>query len=242
MRSAWNDIGSFFKVVVAYRERLRAEARAQIEKSDAMGLLALSGERGAAQPTGDTLVPGALNSFESSLITIREELRVRLKDVEAALGKVLSEREKYFALFPIVIYVDEVLRTETQGRADNWESLQSELYGISDGGERFYTVLDELLRLDSTHPIVFEVFYFCLSHGFTGQYSGEHATERTDALRQRLALRIPTADIPTERGASTTVPVRIRSVPWHYYAFAACGVLGVHGLLRVVGYASGGFQ
>lgn len=240
-RSAWDEIGAFFNVVVGYGERLTADRRAQLERSRAGALLEGDSTRALRPAGGDTVVAGP-QRLDASLVAIREDLRGRLKGLESSLARLLSEREKYFALFPIVIYVDEILRKQTQGRSDEWESLQSELYGVRDGGERFYTVLEELLRQEATHPLVFEIFYFCLNHGFAGQYSGEQGEDRRASILRELSARIPKADIPAPRAAPAAVAVRVRAFPWRYYALAAGGTLGVYAVLRLAGYASGGFQ
>lgn len=237
-QTVWYEIGEFFGVVIAHRDQLRERAREAEVKSDALAVL-------TAAP-GRTAIPGVIavpqDQQKGELVAVRDELRRHLKELEGTLGMALTEREKYFALFPIVIYVDEILRTTTHGASETWESLQSELYGIDNGGERFYSILEELMSRGETHPIVFEVFYFCLNHGFKGLYAGEPTAARIDAVLERLALRIPTAPPDEPRSNYVSAQVQVHSFPWQYYVASASVLVGTYGLLRFVGYVVGDFK
>jgi type IV/VI secretion system ImpK/VasF family protein len=103
-------------------------------------------------------------------------------------------------LYPaLVFFVDELILREPGGRG--WTLLQQEFFEISDGGERFFDLIDQRLAVAQTSTIVFEVFFFLLSEqgsqrGFQGRYSGH--VESIAQYRRRLQERIQ-APVPTQR-------------------------------------------
>ena len=111
----------------------------------------------------------------ADVVALRAELRKRLVQLRLKLAENLTEREAYYALFPVVIYVDELVQSVFEGKARLYRPLQQELFEIDNGGEAFYSVADTLLRKAETLPLIFEVFYFCLSDGFRGMYVQEPA-------------------------------------------------------------------
>ncbi len=159
----------------------------------------------------------------ADLVGLRSEIRKQLLGLRSTLADVLTEREVYFTLFPIVVYSDELVRTVARAQVTRWEPLQSELYDVTDGGELFFTYLDQLLVKADTHPVVFESFYFCLNDGFKGMYAG--SPMRLDDVRGRLRLRIPTPAVQQE-SVGERPTIELSGSPWRYYAAAACAVLG----------------
>lgn len=233
--SVWYEIGTFFGRVAEHRESLLAAA--QQERAKSQVLVMVGGGAAAARAEPAIVDPGV------DLVMVRADLRGRLQGLEATLGMLLSERDKYFALFPIVIYVDEVLRSATGGSSNAWESLQSEFYGLDNGGERFYSVLDELMVRGEIHPIVLEIFYYCLNDGFEGQYAGEPSGALTIAsIKERLASKIPVEAVSPPSARSTSSQVDIVPFPWTYYAIVIASIVGMHMLLRIIAFADGGMH
>lgn len=151
------------------------------------------------------------------IVQLRASLRKRLNWLKSQLSEVMTEREVYYGLFPIVIYTDELVHYATRGIADKWESLQSELYDIDNGGELFYTVVDTLLRKDDTHPLIFELFYFCLKDGFVGMYEGNAGKlqEYQDRLSARIPIERPAPPLEIAAGA-----VGLVAFPLRFYVYA----------------------
>ena len=87
------------------------------------------------------------------------------------------------------MYTDELVAAVMPGQTARWEPLQGELYDIDNGGELFYSILEDCLRKEETPPVVFEVFYFCLNDGFLGMYQGDR--KKIEEYEARLANRIP---------------------------------------------------
>lgn len=173
----------------------------------------------------------------ADLVELRSRLRKRLTWLKARLSEVLSEHEVYYTLFPIVVYADEMINGVTRGASGRWEPLQSELYDIDNGGEVFYTILEDRLRQEETHPLVFEVFYYCLSDGFCGAYASD--SRKIDEYKARLKERIRTKPIDADAGAKKEVgPVELVRFPWRYHAIAAGTVVGVYVLFSWLGWVA----
>jgi hypothetical protein len=156
-----------------------------------------------AQANEATIIVSHSVSVKGSL---RSEIRAKLDELRGELAKVLSEREVYFVLFPLTIHYDElVLRRLPPNEQTAWPLLQSERFGINDGGDKFYSFADERLANPDTPPLVFEVLYFCLSDGFIGRYANDSA--RIAGYKSNLASRIPTPRTPAQlaqkRGGAT---------------------------------------
>ena len=170
----------------------------------------------------------------ADLVEMRERIRKRLLWLKARFAEVLSDHEVYYALFPIVAYADELVQSVTYGGSTMWEPLQSELYEVDNGGEVFYSILDERLRQDETLPLIFEIFYFCLSDGFQGMYS--HDARKIDEYKSRLAARIPLRPAGGD-DAREPPPVELVAFPWQYYAIAAAAVVVVYVALALAAAA-----
>jgi type IV/VI secretion system ImpK/VasF family protein len=172
----------------------------------------------------------------ADLVELRSVLRKRLTWLKAKLGEVLSEHEVYYTLFPIVVYADELVNAVAPG-ALRWEPLQSELYEIDNGGEVFYSILDARLRQEETHPLVFEVFYYCLSDGFLGVHQSD--PRKIDEYKVRLVERIRPKPVEPDAGArKEAAPVVLVGLPWRYHAVAAGAVLGTYLLFTWFGWMS----
>ena len=157
-----------------------------------------------AQASDATIIVSHSVSVKGSL---RSEISAKLDELHGELSKVLSERERYFVLFPLTIHYDElVLRRLPPNEQSAWPLLQQERFKIDDGGDKFYSFAEERLANPDTPPLVFEVLYFCLSDGFIGRYASDPA--RIAGYKSTLAARIPMPKTPAQlnakRGPSAT--------------------------------------
>lgn len=168
------------------------------------------------------------NAGGPNLVGLREQIRRRLKRLEGRLAEVLSDYDRYYALFPIVVYVDELVQLGTRGEVNRWQPLQGELFDEENGGETFYTTLDEKLSQTETHPMVLEIYYFCLSDGFVGVYKGD--PKKIEEYKANLIRRIPVQNIETSR-AQGPKSVQLISFPWPLYVVAVLLVIATHVLL-----------
>jgi len=174
-------------------------------------------------------------SAGADIVGLRAELRSRLVKLKSKLSETLTEREVYYALFPLVVYADELAQSATHGRSATWPPLQRELYELDNGGEAFYSSIDILLNREETSPLIFEVFYLCLSAGFLGQYA--NTPEKIEAYKARLAARIPVT-LPRERDDSHASPPSVEWVrfPAWYYILAVVAIVGMFAALHLLSY------
>jgi len=174
----------------------------------------------------------------ADLVGLRSEIRRRLVWLRARLSEVLTEREVYYCLFPLVAYVDELVFAVAGPRSASYEPLQSELYGVDNAGELFYTTIEELLRKDETLPVIFEVYYFCLQDGFLGLHGGD--AHKRDEYRSRLAFRIPVT-LPDKRPELAQTHAAVRLIPfpkWYYVGSVALIALCFFALRMLGGLAA----
>ncbi len=144
----------------------------------------------------------------------------------------LSPRDTYDALFPFVVHCDELAALATRGAVTRWEPMQGELYEVEDGGERFYDHLAEALKQEATHPLVFEVYYFCLLDGFRGKLSP--GSRQIEDYKAMVLPRIRSAEV---RFPLVSVqPAKPDLVPfaWRYYAIGAIVVVLVYVVLSLL--------
>jgi type VI protein secretion system component VasF len=245
----WFAIASVFSEIKALCQAARQaeELAAQQEKAAAEAAKAGAGAPGARAEKAPSRV---------DVIGLRKKLRTRLDELKTELAKTLTEREVYYVLFPLVVYTDEQLQGITRGRAialpplrrelsdeptpfassereSGWRSLQSELYEVEDGGEAFYTWIDHLLKREETSPLIFEVFYLCLSDGFVGRYKG--FPEKIDEYKKQLMGRIPPVSRLEERAdKGQEEAVELVEFPKWYYVIAAASVVGMFAVLHLL--------
>jgi type VI secretion system protein ImpK len=194
-------------------------------------LESLSRGVGVADAPSGRRVAGPVVLDREGLARLRAQIRDRLMALKADLGHLMSERSGYLALFPIVVCIDEIVMTRyvDLDRGD-WVPFQRDLFQTDEGGDLFYTTIDDLLETDQP-SIIFEIFYFCLRIGFGGRHAGDRA--RIGSYMKRLAARFevpPTAGAPpiVEEPFGTVVFARIR---WLYYGAAVLALLVLYGVL-----------
>jgi type IV/VI secretion system ImpK/VasF family protein len=162
------------------------------------------------------------------LVEVRAQVRAKLDVLKASLAEHLTEREVYLALFPIVVYFDEIVQNRfVRGQSAPWPPLQKELFKIDDGGALFYDTLDDLLRKPETLPFIYEVFYFCLSDGFKGKHT-ENLT-KVNEYKHKLEEKIPRPVIAAEKGKDEKAPTfTFERIPISYYAAAAASIVATY--------------
>ncbi len=134
----------------------------------------------------------------------------------------LSERDCYLVIFPIVIHIDELIQSEYLRDNQSWPPLQKELFGIDDGGIQFYETLNDLLRKPETLPFIFEVFYFCMSHGFQGRYVDNRV--KINEYMKKLKNKIPLEDVKIHQTSPDT-PIKIMHFNSPVWSYVIAGVV-----------------
>ncbi len=162
---------------------------------------------------------------DDELVIIRNDIRTQLDLLRTQLLVELTERDCYFVLFPIVVLFDELVQSQLFERhLISWPPLQKELFQIDDAGEVFYDTLEEILRKPQTLPFIYEVYYFCLNHGFKGKYidNPEKINEFKKLLKNKIQVNIPEiSEIPAEESGMLK---QIGNSLKYYAAACAAGI------------------
>ncbi|MCG8635734.1 MAG: DotU family type IV/VI secretion system protein [Desulfobacterales bacterium] len=162
-----------------------------------------------------------IDNPDNNILQVRETIRKQLDLLRIDLADRLTEQESYYVLFAIVIYIDENIQTNVLDKAElRWPLLQKELFDIDDGGNLFYDTLDHILKKPEITLFVFEIFYFCLKHGFLGKHIDDPIIIAD--YKKSLEQKINTGDISSE----IVIPEDNRSFPFlfspaWYYGIAA---------------------
>jgi type IV/VI secretion system ImpK/VasF family protein len=165
--------------------------------------------------------------------------------IEAQLDPVFTDQlglwQKHMCVIAVVSYIDERERVLLGPLADTWQLplLQDELLGIDDGGDRFFTQLQELLARADVHEMVFELHLLCLRAGFVGRYRDRrHELEKltgwiTHRLRQHVPRR-PAMVVAEAPAAPARRRIGFIQFPLRYYLGTGVALVAVFGLLRVL--------
>ncbi|MEC9464409.1 MAG: DotU family type IV/VI secretion system protein [Myxococcota bacterium] len=173
-----------------------------------------------SQSMGALQSPGADRSEHqgADIVLLREALRRRFGWLKNRLSSQLTERETYYALFPLVVYMDEIVQLKLPRSSHSWHPLQQELYKLDNGGELFYQAIDTLMAKPDTPPIIFEVFFFCLADGFRGRYAD--SLDKIRLYRSIVSQRIPTRALFTPIQESSKATTRIELIPFPKWTYA----------------------
>ena len=89
-----------------------------------------------------------------------------------ALDTGLETRSLRAARYALCATVDDLVLSTPWGTASNWsqQSLTLIFHNEVSGGERFYTILEEMQKDLGHHEPVVELMYLCMSLGFVGRY------------------------------------------------------------------------
>ena len=119
-------------------------------------------------------VPTLYRSVSNQITTIMEE--VRQLDYDAGMLKAYS--------YSLCLLLDEVVMATTWGRLSSWSerSLLSQLHEETQGGERFFTVMNNMIPEAARYQHVLEFMYQCLITGLKGKY-GAH-TKGDDEIQK----------------------------------------------------------
>jgi len=115
-----------------------------------------------------------ISNPENNVLLVREDIRKQLDNLRVLFSEYFTEQESYYVLFAIIIYIDENIQTKVLDKEHlSWPLLQLEFFEIDDGGHLFYETLDHIIKKPQTPLFIFEIYYFCLKHGFTGRYADD---------------------------------------------------------------------
>jgi len=180
----------------------------------------VSNEKQLTPEIPGTVSPDFAGDINSDIVRVRADVRTQLEFLRIELAETLTEREAYLVLFPIVIYFDEMVQFKYLQTGQAWPTLQRELYQIDDGGVIFYETLDDILRKHDTLPFIYEVFYFCISHGFRGKYNDDPV--KITVYKNKLKDKLPVGNIKKPiTFPDEFLQIKTFGTPMWFYAGAA---------------------
>ena len=130
---------------------------------------------------------GSLNEVRSSLI----------KDIEyftqASIEKGIENSQVMLARYILCTFSDELISTTYWGKDNNWAN--SSLLGYFNhetyGGDKFFKILEQVLRAPAKYIDLLELMYICLSLGFEGKYRIQNRGKmELDSIRESLYRQI----------------------------------------------------
>ena len=134
---------------------------------------------------------------ENNILLVRDTIRRQIDTLRISFAGNLTEQESYYTLFAIIVYIDEIIQTRVLDKTYlSWPLLQMEFYEVDDGGNLFYDTLDHIITKPQIPLFVFEVYYFCLKHGFTGRYLKDPV--KIEEYKKTLENKILVNDIQPE--------------------------------------------
>jgi type VI secretion system protein ImpK len=98
----------------------------------------------------------------------------------------ISPEVTYTSRYVLCAFIDEALLNTVWGSNSLWtsQSLLSSLHNETSGGEKFFVVLDNLLRDPNANLDLLELMFLCISLGFKGQYAVmDRGLEKLEELR-----------------------------------------------------------
>lgn len=147
------------------------------------------------------------------------------------------------ASYGLCTFLDEIIQNTPWGSQSNWghQSLLILFHKEAWGGERFFQILDHLVKQPAQNLPLIELYYVLLSFGFEGKYrvmaNGANELEKQRLELYQLTQRVH-GDFPAElsprwQGQKTGNSSLIAQVPLWVFASVAGGLL----LLCYLGFA-----
>ena len=139
--------------------------------------------------------PAAVEEMRDAMLTELRQLKDRLDDL-------LEPTDVGLVIFGLTVHLDERILTGLFAqRPQDWRLLQKQFLHIRNGGEDFFLKTDYILQTSSTSSFVWEIYYFCLKHGFRGRYYADD--DKIDTYKKQLELRILSYGLSTREPNQT---------------------------------------
>ncbi len=183
-----------------------------------------------------SLVPYISNLVAHDDVTrLREQALSHIRTFEnEARARNIPPETSNTARYILCTVLDETVLNTIWGSASVWgnQTLLSTLYKDTSGGERFFAILDQLLRHPSPDLDLLELAYLCISLGFQGQYRvidrGQEQLEQLrnvvfEQIRRKRGEHALELSPHWESSAGSQGPLRRYIPPW--VVFAVTGAL-----------------
>lgn len=180
----------------------------------------------------NTVIYNEVTDLKYKLQDEIKQFEINASRLGVANDKVLKSR------YVICTTIDEIVSSTPWGQDSGWcqQSLLSIFHGETWGGEKFFLLLDRLLKEPVKNLDILELMYLCLSLGFQGKYRVlDNGHEQVEFLREDLyrQLRSLKNDFNKElsenwRGVTDRRGTLIRFVPlWVVAAISAVILLAM---------------
>ncbi len=130
-----------------------------------------------------------VNGNGSKVAEIHNELLKEIEEFKKTMDFNLPADDAKLVLVPIVLYFDELILTNYfSSNPLKWQLLQEKIYNSKNGGEKFFRIVNVVLKKEKIDKFVCELYYFCLKHGFKGKYIDDEA--KIKGYMEMFELRI----------------------------------------------------
>ncbi|MFA9460261.1 DotU family type IV/VI secretion system protein [Thiohalorhabdus methylotrophus] len=140
---------------------------------------------GFALETRNGLEAGAGPGYDE----VRSQVEQLLAEASATCsGGKFSPEQFEAAKFAVVAFIDEVLLSADWPGQEQWarSPLQRAHFGTANAGEELFARLDALNPFNPAENDIREVYFYCLSLGFTGRYEYSGGKAKLAELRSGL--------------------------------------------------------
>ncbi len=182
------------------------------------------------------------NSYDiGSLIEVRSIL---IEDIEyftnSALKLGLENSQVMLARYLLCTFADEMINTTYWGKENNWanSSLLGHFYSETYGGDKFFQILDQLLRAPAKYFDLLEMIYICLSLGFEGKYKIKNrGKQELDSITDSLYRQMKTMQIRESKKFYTSQKSSTKTNHLMYktsYQILGLGIVVMLGLIYAI--------
>lgn len=179
-----------------------------------------------------------------SVDDLKQKLAHQISEFESkAIGTGISHEHVRMASYSLCSFLDETIQNTPWGSQSNWgqQSLLIVFHKEAWGGERFFQLLEQLVKQPAQNLHLLEFCYVLLSFGFEGKYrlmnNGLNELERQRIELYQLIQRVK-GDFPAElsprwQGRQAPKSALMTQVPLWVFATIGAGLL----LLCYLGFA-----
>ena len=120
---------------------------------------------------------------------LRQQVEQEISTFETRATPGTDKETVYAARYCLCCVIDESVLNTPWGNRSNWSnhSLLIHFHQESSGGEKFFVILERLMKDPGHHIEILELMYLCLSMGFEGKYQVQEAGQRAlEQIRESL--------------------------------------------------------
>lgn len=124
----------------------------------------------------------------SAVLSFRQQLVAEMNHfTEQAAALHCTQRHILAGRYCLCTVLDEFILSTSWGSQSVWQqqTLLSTIHKETSGGERFFVILEEMIKLPKENLILLELLYIILSLGFEGRYYNQEVSVR-DQVRHQL--------------------------------------------------------